>query len=351
MFVCPTTASVITAVLAFPISWILTRLVLRYTLKRGILDIPNKRSSHAVATPRGGGLAIVITFLSGVCLLVALGVISAQLAMGILGGGILVSWIGWVDDKKGLSPLVRAGFHLAASIWAIYWLGGLPSLDLGFSRVRISLLGTCLATVGMVWSINLYNFMDGIDGIAATEAMSVGIVGGILAAISGAIDIAIISWILSFSCAGFLVWNWEPAKIFMGDVGSGFLGFIFAALAIATENRGTLPLFVWVLLLGVFLIDATATLIRRMVRGERWYEAHRSHAYQQAVKAGYTHKQVVLAVLAINAGLSILAGTIWLWPKYMMAFVLVGLGSLLALQLLIQHRFEGTGVVKPSIRF
>lgn len=342
--------SIILVLLGLPASWVLTGLVFRYTMSRGILDIPNHRSSHTVATPRGGGLAIVVTFLAGVLVLTELGIVPSRLGVAILGGGLLVAGIGWLDDKNGgLSALIRACVHVVAAVWAIYWLGGLPSLSLGFTHITIPPLWTCLATVGIVWSINLYNFMDGIDGIAGSEAVSVAVVGGVLTAASGAWDLAWLSWMLGLSCAGFLVWNWPPAKIFMGDVGSGFLGFMFAVMAIATENRGVVPLFAWILLLGVFVVDATATLIRRMLRGERWYEAHRSHAYQLVVRAGYSHKQTVVAVLAVNAVLSGLAVIVCMWPEHMVHVVLIAMGSLLAVYLSIQHRFMTSDLSRASM--
>ncbi|HHY35475.1 MAG TPA: glycosyltransferase family 4 protein [Firmicutes bacterium] len=342
--------SAITVIVALPLSWALTKLVQHYALKRGILDIPNERSSHTVPTPRGGGLAIVITFFASVFAMAFLRVVPSRLVLAILGGGLLVSGIGWLDDRRSLSPLVRAAVHLLASAWTVYWLGGLPSLNLGFCRISIPFFGTCLAMVGMVWSINLYNFMDGIDGLAGSEAVSVGIVGGALAALCGALDVALLSWVLAAACAGFLMWNWPPAKIFMGDVGSGFLGFIFATLALATENAAAVPLFAWVLLLGVFVVDATATLVRRVVRGERWYEAHRSHAYQLAVRAGYTHKQVVLAVLAINAVLSVLGIAVLLWREYTIPIFAMGLASLLMLHSAVLRRLENADIPKPSLR-
>ena len=325
----------------------LTGLVCRYALKRGILDIPNRRSSHTVAIPRGGGLAIVVAFFIPVIGLTAHGFLPGDLSAALLGGGLLVAGVGWLDDRRGLPAALRAGAHAIAALWALYWLGGLPSLNLGITRLSLGSVGFVLGVVGIVWFVNLYNFMDGIDGLAGTEAITVAgtaalLIGGIRVGLlpnpgmtgtaPGAASIALVSTLLVPASAGFLVWNWPPARIFMGDVGSGFLGFTFGVLAVASENSGTLPLLVWVLLLGVFVVDATATLLRRIWRRERWTEAHRTHAYQLAVQAGRTHKQVTVAVLGINIMLGAAATVACVWPRTLLPVVVVCGGALVVLR-------------------
>ncbi len=337
---------------AFPVSWVLTGLVRRYALKHGILDKPNERSSHSVVTPRGGGLAIAVVLLGGIGLMTALGAIPIKLAMAISGGGLLVAGVGWIDDRRDLAPAPKLIVHILAALWALYWSGGLPALNLGVVRVSLHFSGLLLGVVGIVWSVNLYNFMDGIDGLAGMEAVLVAAVGGTLAAVSGALSLALVSWLLALASAGFLVWNWPPAKIFMGDVGSGLLGFTFAVLALASENAGGPPLLVWVLLLSVFIVDATATLIRRISRGERWYKAHRSHAYQLAAEAGYTHHQVALVVIAADIGLMLLAGLALTWPDSMLWVVLGATGALWSLHSLIQRRFDrAAGVYRVALKY
>ena len=155
--------------------------------------------------------------------------------------------------------------------------------------------------------VNLYNFMDGIDGIAGVEATMAGAVGAMLSWYTGLPSIAVCAAVVAAGAAGFLVWNRPPAKIFMGDVGSGVLGFFFAVIALASETRGGPPLIVWAGLLGVFIVDATATLVRRVLHGEKWYSAHRSHAYQRAVQAGWSHARVTGAVMLINVLLALAA--------------------------------------------
>ena len=326
----------------FVATYVLTWAVRRYALRRGIVDVPNARSSHTLPTPRGGGLAIVVVFLASIIFLALRGIISGQIAAAICGGGLLVAGVGWLDDRRGLPPGPRAVVQGLAALWALYWLGGLPALELGVTRLFLGPVGFLLGLLGIVWCINLYNFMDGIDGLAGTEAVTAAgiaalLLGGIKAGLfptpetaPDAAGIALVGALLVPAAAGFLVWNWPPAKIFMGDVGSGFLGFTFGVLAVASENSGALPLLVWVLLLGVFVVDATATLLRRIRRGERWTEAHRTHAYQLAVQAGRSHKQVTLAVLGINIVLGVCAMAACLWPRALL--LIVGLsGAVLVL--------------------
>ena len=176
--------------------------------------------------------------------------------------------------------------------------------------------------------INMYNFMDGIDGLAGSEAVIVGGVGGVLLALVGAWDLAVISWIIAVASAGFLVWNWHPAKIFMSDVGSILLGFIFTTLAVASERSGALPLLTWLILLMAFIVDATFTTIRRFVKGEKWFVGHHNFAFQQMLKRGYNHSQVTWGIIIINSALAVLALISWLKPILLTP---IFLGSLVVL--------------------
>ncbi|HEU0080065.1 MAG TPA: hypothetical protein VFQ76_20630, partial [Longimicrobiaceae bacterium] len=189
--------------------------------------------------------------------------------------------------------------------------------------------GALLAVVALVWLTNLYNFLDGIDGIAGGEAVAVGGVGGALLWAAGERGLAAVALVAAAAGAGFLVWNWQPARIFMGDVGSGFLGFLFGALAVASERVEGPPALVWILLLGVFVVDATLTLLRRAGRGERLHEAHRRHAYQRAVQSGLSHARVAGAVLAIDALLAALGAAAWLRPAWALPGFAAGAAVLL----------------------
>lgn len=288
-------------------SWGATGMVRRYALRRAILDIPNARSSHTVPTPRGGGLAIVMAVLAGVMAGALLGLIDRSLALALVGGGSLVAIAGWVDDHGHVPARWRALCHATAAAFAVWMLGGLDGLRIGAVTIPLGWLGSIVAVVGVVWAVNLYNFMDGIDGLAGMEAVTVAAAAAILSFALGRPALAFASALMAVAAAGFLIWNWPPARIFMGDVGSGFIGYALAVLAIASETRGGVPLLMWVLLLGVFIVDATFTLVRRMMRGEQWYAAHRTHAYQRAVRAGWPHRKVTLVCATLNLGLGLLA--------------------------------------------
>ena len=308
------------------LSWLLASRVRLYALDR-LLDIPNERSSHSAPTPRGGGLAIAFTALGGIILAAMFHWIEWNLAIALVGGGALIATVGWVDDHRSLSALTRFAVQFFCAGWAMYWVGGLPSLSVGSASLHLGPVGIILGVIGIVWAINLYNFVDGIDGLAAGEAISTGVIGGLILLAMGQTGLAIVSLLIAAASAGFLPLNWAPARLFMGDVGSGMLGYLFAVLAIASENSGAVPLLLWVLLLGAFVFDATVTLCRRIAHGERWYHAHHSHAYQRMVQAGRSHAQVSTTILLINLVLAILAIIAWLRPAlFLMA---IGAGTVL----------------------
>jgi len=332
---------------SLPLSCLFTYLVRQYAIKQRILDIPNERSSHSIVTPRGGGLAIVATFVLAVVFIAILGLISINAAIALVGGGLLIAAVGWADDKKSVSPPWRLAVHFLAAIWALYWLGGFTRIDMGFTMIHLGWAGSVIAAVGIVWLINLYNFMDGIDGIAGTEAISVALGAGVLLFWGGSTGLAWVCLTLAMAVGGFLVWNWPPAKIFMGDVGSGFLGFTFAVLALWSENAGAVPFIIWLLLLGVFIIDATITLIKRMSKGEKLYEAHRSHVYQLAVQAGYSHKQVTLTVLLINIVLGLIAAMALYYYNYQ-GFIALAALIMLIIAHLIMGRVLNTRISQVS---
>lgn len=291
------------AALVFLAAVIGTEWIRRRALHAGWLDIPGARSSHSVATPRGGGAAIVAAFMGGLVALVGLGAIDRPLFAALAGGGLAIAAIGYADDRYTLAPGLRIVVHFGAAVWALYCLGGMPPLAIGDHVITFGAGGYVLGAVAIVWVLNLFNFMDGIDGIAASEAMfmTAAVVGLVL--LRGAWqgnEVAAPALLLWAACAGFLVWNWPPAKIFMGDVGSGFLGYIIAVLALADARQNPVAAFTWLLLGGVFFCDATVTLVRRLRRGERASEAHRSHAYQHLARRWRSHRRVTLTILLVN---------------------------------------------------
>jgi Fuc2NAc and GlcNAc transferase len=326
----------------------LTELVRRHAQARSMLDIPNERSSHTAPTPRGGGLAIAVVVLGGTAILAFGGWVPARTAVALIGGGLAVTTIGWRDDRRHVSAATRAGVHFLAAAWAVLWLSGLPEVTFGRSPIALGWWGSLLAIVAIVWCVNLYNFMDGIDGIAASEATCVGLLASGLLVARGSVSLALLALLIAGASAGFLVWNWEPARIFMGDVGSGLLGFLFGTLAVASENTGALPASIFVLLLGVFVVDATLTLIRRAIRGEPWYVAHRAHAYQRAVQAGASHRMVTGAVLGTNVGLGLLAVYAVRQPDSTVLCLVVAAVALGILYGAVQHLYRGHAGNAPS---
>ncbi len=320
-----------------------TGIARRYALRSGMVDVPNQRSSHRIPTARGGGIAIAVIFLSAVILLASVGLLASNTAWALAGGGLLVAWTGWRDDRNPMSIKWRLIAHFLAALWALFWLDGMFSLQWGGGNMAWGYAGTALTLVGMVWLTNLYNFMDGIDGLAAAQAVCTASGGGLLLWLSGAYGLSLVSFALAAASAGFLIWNWPPARIFMGDVGSGLLGFSFAVLAIASEKSHALPALGWLLLLAIFVADATFTLIRRIIHKKAWLQAHRTHAYQCAVQLGASHRQVTLGIVLLNIVILYpLAWLVWGRPAWLLWVCLaVGALALLAWSA-IQYRYNRT---------
>jgi Fuc2NAc and GlcNAc transferase len=282
-------------------SLFLTGYLRRYALARCLVDVPNARSSHIVPTPRGGGVAIVLTFLSCLPVLWAWGTLSAAALWSLLGAGSLVALIGFMDDHGHIAPGWRLLAHFFAAGWALTWLGGLPPLPVFGSTLALGWPGHLILMFYLVWLLNLYNFMDGIDGIACIEAISVCIGGALVYALAVPKGEGWMVPVLLLSVvAGFLVWNFPRARIFMGDAGSGFLGLMLGVLSVQHGWAAPELLWSWVILMGTFITDATVTLIRRLVRGENPCQAHCHHAYQYAARNYGSHRTVVLGILLIN---------------------------------------------------
>lgn len=273
-------------IVVFLSSLVLTGIFLQYALKKSILDLPNERSSHQQPTPRGGGIVFVTVFYLFLLCMFVTNAISQSLWLSLL-GGIPIAIVGYCDDVFTVKIQWRILVHMIAASWGIFWL---PISHAWIVPIAIFLT---------VWFINLYNFMDGIDGLAASEAIFVSIVAGI-AFINSDSSVSLLCFGLAFSVFGFLYWNWAPAKIFMGDIGSGFLGYFFAIMLWATVSPHKTSLFFWLILLAVFFGDATFTLLRRILQRKKWYQAHREHLYQKLVQKGLRHYQMTLLVMLVN---------------------------------------------------
>ena len=284
----------------FAASAILTGVVRAYALRHNVMDVPTGRSSHTIPTPRGGGVAFVVVFTAIFCGGAGALQVPLRTLAAVAGSGIAMALLGFADDHRHVPAGWRLIGHFAGAAWALWWLGDgwIPSF-FGAALWRQA-IGYGVAAVGIVWLLNLYNFMDGIDGIASIEAITTCVPGALLIYVVDARGAWPAAMLLTACTAGFLAWNFPPARIFMGDAGSNFLGIVLAILAMDAARSDTRLLWAWGILLGTFIVDATITLLRRIQRRERVHVAHRSHAYQYASRRHRGHRPVTLAVGAIN---------------------------------------------------
>ena len=286
------------------LSYLGVYLIRRYAERRQILDHPNERSSHTVPTPRGGGLAIVL-------LIVGVGILFAIQAgvnrrMIYLACGAVIALLGWSDDMHSISPRLRflgQGIVAGLSIWGLGYFK-VVTIPM-FGELQLGLVGIFITFLWIIGLTNAYNFMDGINGMAGGVALSAGIGWMWLAS---NIDNPFVFWIalaITAGSLGFLGHNWSPARIFMGDVGSTFLGYSFAVLPMISSDQGGDALLLGTLLMWTIIMDAGVTFIQRLVRRENVFAPHRSHLYQRLVLAGYKHETVssLYILLTLLAGL------------------------------------------------
>ena len=283
-------------------SAILTRQLVSYSHRFSKMDIPNERSSHITPTPRGGGIAFVATSLIGFLILLLNNALNGTELLALCCAGSIVATAGHLDDRQKISgATVRLVLHAISAVILVVGVGTPSELAIFDRTVNTGIVGSILGVVYLVWLLNLFNFMDGTDGIAASEAIFVALAGAFLNfhVLSDANHSAA-AVILAASTFGFILYNWSPAKIFMGDVGSGYLGIVVAGLSLIAANQDPELLWVWIILLAVFVSDATVTLIRRLLRKQKPHVAHRSHAYQHLAIRLNSHAKVALLVLAVN---------------------------------------------------
>ena len=358
-----TTSIILTGLAAALVSWILVAVLIRWAPRMGLMDRPNARSSHTRATPRGGGLGFVLV----VALAVGGALASAGFPGSILVGdglrrplviyvaaALFIAAISLRDDFKSLSAGLRFGCQFAVAVAAVWGIGYFCLLTIpGAWTFDLGVGGAGLTVIWIVGLTNVYNFMDGIDGIAGVQGLIAGLVWAIAGAWVGAPVSSCLGMVLAGGCLGFLLHNWSPAKIFMGDVGSAFLGFSFAVLPLLflneakttsrLANAGMIPGFV----LGAmwpFVGDGFNTFLRRTARGEAVWKPHRSHLYQRLVQAGWTHARVssLYALWAVICGGA--AGW-WLVGGAAAAVLawIVSLSSLAGVFLLVKWQERKTG--------
>ena len=299
--------TIILSLALFLVSVFITRQLVVNSHRFSKMDIPNERSSHLTPTPRGGGLAFVAASLVGFLLLLNSELDRADL-LALCCAGAIVAIAGHLDDRQKISgAMVRLIFHALGAIILIVGIGFPSQISLFDRTVSTGVIGSILGVLFLVWLLNLFNFMDGTDGIAASEAIFVCVAGAILNFhVLSDINFSAAAIILTSCTFGFLLYNWSPAKIFMGDVGSGYLGIVIGGLSLMAAKQQHELLWVWIILLAVFVSDATITLIRRLLRKQKPHVAHRSHAYQHLAIRFNSHAKVSLLLLAVNI--------VWLLP-------------------------------------
>jgi UDP-N-acetylmuramyl pentapeptide phosphotransferase/UDP-N-acetylglucosamine-1-phosphate transferase len=279
-------------ILILVISYTGTFLVRKIALYKQILDIPNSRSSHTHPTPRGGGIAIVTAWYTGIFLMYQLRLIERDLFFALV-SGIVLAFVSFLDDVITLKPWIRILIQLITVVSGLYFIDGLKVLYIGDFKIPFPYALNLVIIIGAIWYINLYNFLDGIDGYASVEAIA--IASGIYLITGNSVLL-----ILIFSVLGFLIWNWPKAKIFMGDIGSTQLGYLFIILSIYFNNNLEFNFIGFLILGSLFWFDATITLYRRWRNHEKLSEAHKKHVYQRINQYGYSHQKTILVSIFIN---------------------------------------------------
>ncbi len=296
--------NILVFILLTALSYFGVYLIRPYAEKRELLDRPNERSSHEVPTPRGGGLAIVI-LVAGAGLWSAL---ETGLSRGLIYilGGLIIAFLGWRDDLHPLSPRIRFAVQGMVAAISIYGLGYFKIVTIPMvGELHLGAVGILITFLWIIGLTNAYNFMDGVDGMAGGVALSAGLGWMWLAS---NMHNAFAFWValaITASSLGFLGHNWSPAKIFMGDVGSTFLGYSFAVLPLIASDQGGDALLLGTLLMWTIIMDAGVTFIGRLIKRENVFSAHRSHLYQRLVIAGYKHETIssLYILLTLLAGI------------------------------------------------
>jgi UDP-N-acetylmuramyl pentapeptide phosphotransferase/UDP-N-acetylglucosamine-1-phosphate transferase len=318
----------VTSLLIFILLTILSALgvwiIRQYAERRHIIDHPNERSSHSAPTPRGGGLAIVIVVLAAGCV----AAINSNLTQSLiyLICGAVIAYLGWRDDLHSLSPRVRFAVQGLVTLASVLGMGYFKSVTIPlFGQLQLGVIGFIITILWIVGLTNAYNFMDGIDGIAGGVALSAALGWMFLATRT---DNHFVYWValaVGAGSLGFLFHNWSPAKIFMGDAGSTFLGYTFAVLPLLSASEGGDALMLGTLLMWTFIMDAGVTFIRRALKRENVFAAHRLHLYQRLIIGGYKHATVTLLYIFLTLLAAALAYA-WSWGRpFAPPLIIIGL--------------------------
>ena len=277
----------------------------------GPYAVPNFRSLHQKVIPRGAGLAVAFTALLGYLYLYFDHGLTVSQVMVYVVGGVVVAAMGAADDRLDISARYRMPFQFLMAGWICYWLRGLAPIDLGFAVVDLGYFGHVALFVSLIWFYNIYNFIDGIDGMASSATIFIcGAIGAVLF-FQQAPVLGLILTLLGVSSAGFLVFNWPPARMFLGDTGSSFMGYILSAVFVESLWHNAAGLWSWLIIGGFYFTDTTLTTTVRILTVPGWYRPHRSHAYQNLARVWNSHRKVVLLVMAINI--------LWVIPLLLLA--------------------------------
>lgn len=297
--------SMLSLFIFFLLAFAMTYFMRAYALKKNIIDNPNERSSHSIPTPRGGGVAVVCSYLLALTVLIYSQQLTVHIGLTLMAGGFVIALLGFLDDHGHINSMLRLAVHFLVAIGVVISLGGFSEVT-AFNGLQLGFIANIIAVLFLVWLLNLYNFMDGINGIASVEAITTVVSMAILYYVLNTTLNSDILWLLAACVFGFLLWNFPKAKIFMGDACSGFLGLTLGILALIALKENLALFCAWIICLGVFVVDATYTLIKRVLSGYKMYDAHRSHSYQILSRKFGSHTPVTLAVAAINL--------LWLFP-------------------------------------
>ena len=293
------------------ISFSLTYFIKNYMTKKSLVAVVNERSSHTVPTPHGGGIALAITWFIGLFYLYFVGQIEQNLFYALLFGAV-ISIVSFFDDIYELSPKLRLLVQSLVAFGGLYFLGGFQILTFGIFDISNPIFTNIFAFFMIVWFINLYNFLDGINGYAGSQAVFLAVAGFVLFGGNHFL-------VLAMAVLGFLYWNWNKAKIFMGDVGSTLLGYNIAIFTIYYANQEATNFWIWIILFGVYWFDATLTLIRRKLNKEKLSQAHKKHAYQRLTQSGWSHYKVTNWSIIVNV---ILFAIVYFISNIFVAFIL-----------------------------
>lgn len=285
---------------AFTLAVVLSYFYLRFASVYGPHAVPNHRSLHQQVIPKGGGIAVALAALPCFAILWAHGDLDRPMMNVFLVGGFAVTLGGVADDRLDIPPRYRVLMQLSAIAWVYFWLGGVPPLYFGATSFDVGLLGLVLLFPACMWFFNLFNFVDGTDGMAASATAFIGgMMSGVMV-LAKQYDLAAILAVVAVASLAFLRFNWPPARMFMGDAGTSFLSYTFVAAILVSLSRQAVSLWIWLVVFAFYFADTTTTTTIRALTVPHFYRGHRSHAYQNLARIWGSHLRILTVVLAID---------------------------------------------------